>query len=67
MNYRFTIWLGDIDDNYNTLTTAIDDFYEWLDKGYDDAVFVDNLTKKEYTINNIDVFKKELVKGLKND
>ena len=33
----YIVWVGGIDDHYETRTEAIEAMQEWLDKGYDDV------------------------------
>tara|TARA_R100000808_G_scaffold10489_1_gene27777 strand:- start:1752 stop:1931 length:180 start_codon:yes stop_codon:yes gene_type:complete len=31
---RYIVWVGGVDDHYDTLEEALDAYNEWLDKGY---------------------------------
>jgi hypothetical protein len=46
-HYRWVVWVGDIDDHYKDYDRAINDYNEWLDKGYDD-VSIHRYSEQEY-------------------
>ena len=35
---RFKVWIGGIDDDYDSLDEALDAMSGWQDKGYDDVL-----------------------------
>jgi len=35
--YKYVVWVGGIDDYYTTPKRALEDYNEWVEKGYDDV------------------------------
>jgi hypothetical protein len=45
-NYKYVVWVGGCEDHYTTYDRAIEDYYFWIDQGYDD-VQLEELKKDE--------------------
>lgn len=35
--YKYVVWVGGVDDYYTTYNRALEDFNEWIEKGYSDV------------------------------
>ena len=46
MQYKYIVWVGGVDDYYTDLDRAIEDFREWIEKGYDE-VAIECIGRKE--------------------
>ena len=39
--FKYIVWIGEIDDYYVNFEEAKNDYLEWIDKGYDDVILTD--------------------------
>ena len=52
MQYKYIVWVGGVDDYYTDLDQAIEDFREWIEKGYDE-VAIECIGRKEDNKNEL--------------
>ena len=46
MKYNYVLWIGGVDDYFVDLDQAHQNFWEWIDKGYEDVILQDLKTNK---------------------